>query len=102
MIHVAAFIEVLPGKREAFLAEFRKLVPLVRAEEGCIAYEPTLDIPTGLPPQEVNEHVVTIMEQWESVDHLKAHLAQPHMAAYQELTKDMKVSTKIRVLGSAL
>ncbi len=34
MIHVIATIELNPGTREAFLEEFRKLVPLVRAEAG--------------------------------------------------------------------
>ena len=34
MIHVIAAIEVKPGKREAFLAEFHKLMPSVRAEAG--------------------------------------------------------------------
>lgn len=101
-MYVIAAIEVKPGMRDAFLAEFRKLVPLVHAEDGCIAYEPTLDLPTGLPPQELNPNVVTIMEQWESVEHLKKHLAQPHMAAYKEATKDMTVGLKLKVLGSAL
>ena len=35
MIHVIATIEVAPGRREAVLAEFHKIVPLVRAESGC-------------------------------------------------------------------
>ena len=39
-----ATIELHEGKREAFLAEFRKLVPLVRAEKGCLEYGPTIDI----------------------------------------------------------
>jgi len=38
MIHVIATIELAEGKRQAFLAEFRKLVPLVKAEAGCLAY----------------------------------------------------------------
>ena len=36
MIVVIATIEVHAAKREAFLAEFHKLVPLVRAEAGCL------------------------------------------------------------------
>jgi len=40
MIFVIATIEVKPGKREAFLAEFNKNVPNVRAEKGCLEYAP--------------------------------------------------------------
>ena len=38
MIVVLASIELNPGKREEFLAEFRRIVPLVRAERGCQEY----------------------------------------------------------------
>ena len=38
MIHVVAKIEVVPGKRDAFLDEFHRLVPEVLAEEGCVEY----------------------------------------------------------------
>ena len=38
MIHVIAEIETTEGKREAFLEEFRKVVPLVLEEAGCIEY----------------------------------------------------------------
>ena len=51
LIHVIAIVELHAGRREAFLAEFRKVVPLVLAEEGCIEYGPTVDLPTGIPAQ---------------------------------------------------
>ena len=34
MIHVIATIELNAGKRESFLAEFKKVQPKVRAEDG--------------------------------------------------------------------
>ena len=51
MIHVVATIELAPGTREAFLAEFHRIVPLVKAETGCLDYGPTVDVPTGIPAQ---------------------------------------------------
>jgi quinol monooxygenase YgiN len=36
MIHVIATIGLQKGQREAFLQEFRRVVPLVRAEAGCL------------------------------------------------------------------
>ncbi len=44
MIYVVATIELVEGKREEFLAEQRNLLPLVRAEAGCIEYVPTVRI----------------------------------------------------------
>ena len=42
--------------------------------------------------------VVTIVEQWESVDALKAHFATPHMAAYKERTKTMVAGVQLQVV----
>ena len=44
MIHVIATIELRPGCRESFLEEFRRVVPDVRAEQGCLSYGPTIDM----------------------------------------------------------
>jgi quinol monooxygenase YgiN len=99
MIHVIATVEVAAGKREAFLAEFRKVMPLVHAEAGCRAYEPTVDVETGLPVMGPSRpDVVTIVEQWDSLDALRAHLAAPHMAAYRERVKELVKSVRLQVL----
>ncbi|MBI1830559.1 MAG: antibiotic biosynthesis monooxygenase, partial [Planctomycetes bacterium] len=47
MIHVIATITVKPGKRDAFLAEFHRIVPAVHAEAGCIEYGPSVDVASG-------------------------------------------------------
>ena len=38
-------------ERDAFLAEFQRIVPLVHAEAGCLEYGPTIDVPTGIGVQ---------------------------------------------------
>ena len=82
MIVVLASIELNGGKREEFLAEFRRLVPLVRAEKGCIEYFPSVDHATHLPVQgPLRDEVVVVVEKWESVAALEAHLIAPHMMA---------------------
>ncbi len=102
MIHVIAAIEVKPGQREAFLTEFRRVVPLVRAESGCLAYGPTVDVATGLPAQgPPRENVVTIVEQWTDLDALRAHLGAPHMAEYRERVKDLVLRVQLQVLQPA-
>ena len=99
MISVIAEIEVVEGKRDAFLDEFRKIVPLVRAEVGCIEYGPTLDAETDITVQIPHRpNVVTVVEKWETVETLKAHLSAPHMVEYRPRVKDMVCGTTLRIL----
>ncbi|MFO0906911.1 MAG: putative quinol monooxygenase [Isosphaeraceae bacterium] len=102
MIHVIATIEVKPGRRPDFLAEFHRLVPQVRAEDGCIEYGPTVDADTGIGAQVgPRGNVVVVVEKWASIDHLKAHLAAPHMNVYREAVKDMLVGLELVILDPA-
>jgi quinol monooxygenase YgiN len=102
MIFVVATIELAEGKRSDFLKRVRQLVPEVRAEKGCLEYGPAVDVPTGfkaqLPPR---ENVVVMMEKWEDLKSLEAHLAAPHMLKYREDVKGMVTGTKLQVLQPA-
>ena len=102
MIHVIATIKVAEGKREVFLEEFRKLVPLVHDEQGCVEYGPTVDFETNLPAQGgVRPNVVTVVEKWESIEALEAHLVAPHMVDYRGRVREMVVDTKLQILQPA-
>jgi quinol monooxygenase YgiN len=102
MIHVIATVELHEGKREAFLAEFRQLVPLVRTEDGCLEYGPAVDIEAGLAAQApARVHVVVVLEKWENLETLKKHLQAPHMIAYRSKVKDYVKGTKLQVLTPA-
>jgi len=102
MINVIATIALKPGLRDDFLRILKDNVPRVLAEDGCISYTPCLDVDSGLPLQGgANPNVVTIIEAWESLDHLNAHLRAPHMKEYSDRTKDMKVGTTLRVVKPA-
>jgi quinol monooxygenase YgiN len=99
MIFVIATVEVKPGKREAFLAEFNKNVSNVRAEIGCLEYGATVDLRTDIKAQiPFRESVVTIVEKWESLPALQAHLAAPHMTTYRQRVKDCVVGTTLQIL----
>lgn len=102
MIYVIATIEVAAGERDLFLSEFRQLVPLVRAEAGCLAYGPAVDLETNLTaPPAVREHVVTVLEQWESLEALERHLIAPHMVQYRAKVKELVVGTSLRIMQPA-
>jgi quinol monooxygenase YgiN len=98
MIHVIASVQIKPGKVEEFLKIFKKNVPLVRAEKGCIQYSPAVDIDASLPPQIMDENVVTIIEAWESLEALRDHLEAPHMLAYREKVSGIVENVTIKVL----
>ncbi len=102
MIHVIATITVKPGTRDAFLAEFHRIVPLVRAEVGCIEYGPTVDVASGMAVQgPLRANVAVIIEKWESLDALKAHTNAPHMAEYRVRVKDYVESVQLQILAPA-
>jgi quinol monooxygenase YgiN len=101
MISVIASIRVKAGKRSEFLQLFKANVLKVRAEKGCIEYFPAVDVDSGLPPQVLDEHRVTIIEKWESLDALRAHLTAPHMLAYKEKVKDLVEDVALKVLQEA-
>jgi len=102
MIIVLARIELTPGSRAKFLEEFHRLMPDVHAEAGCIEYGPAIDAVTALPRQlKLGENVVMIVEKWESLAHLEAHLVAPHMTPYRERVKDLVRSTELMVLDPA-
>ncbi len=99
MIHVIATITLKPGTRGEFLSHFAWVTPLVRAEDGCLEYQATTDLPTGLavqPPERPD--VVVVVEKWQTVDHLKVHLTAPHMTEYRVRVKELVAGVVLHVL----
>ncbi|OWJ67711.1 putative quinol monooxygenase [Inquilinus limosus] len=99
MIHVIALLTAKPGQRAALLAEFRKLVPEVHAEQGCIEYGPAVDAEGS--PARFGDDTFVVIEKWESPEALKAHSVAPHMKAYGERTKDLIADRAVHVLTPA-
>ena len=95
MIHVVARMELNEGALDKMLAIMKDLVPVVRAEDGCITYNPCLD-------KDGNETFLTIVEAWESEEHLKAHLDSAHMAEYREAVKDLRKGSTLYLLNPVL
>jgi quinol monooxygenase YgiN len=96
MIHVLAVITAKPGLRAQVLEHFHANMPAVHAEAGCIEYGPVIDAPNS--PAKFGDDTFVVVEKWESADHLKAHAASPHMAAYGAKTKDLLASREIHIM----
>lgn len=99
MIHVIATISLNPGCREKFLEIFRANVPNVLHEDGCLSYEPCIDVECKIVAADPNK--ITVVESWESLEHLEAHLEAPHMKAYAEKVKDLRNATELKIVEPA-
>jgi quinol monooxygenase YgiN len=101
MIHVIASITVQASERDAFLEIFKANIPKVLEEEGCVEYSATVDFPTEVPIQEINENVVTVIEKWETFPHLQAHFTAPHMLEYKAKVEGMVEDVTLKILEVA-
>jgi len=100
-VSVIATIRVKPGKVDQFIAAFKANIPHVLAEDGCIEYFPAIDIATDIAVQNTDDHVITIIEKWRSLEDLNSHLKAPHMLIYREQVSDLVDDTSLKVLKPA-
>jgi len=99
MICVIATIETLPGRRDDFVALLKALVPQVVAEDGCLEYVPMTDVSTSIAAQvQLRNSVVTVVEKWESLEALEAHLLAPHMVEFRRESEGMRTGVSLQVL----
>ena len=102
MIHVIATLEFEPGKRDFVLAQFRKIIPLVLAEAGCLEYTPAVDAETSMGFQhKIGPDSLMVIERWQTLDALQAHDVAPHMQQYRAKVKQYVRGREIRVLTAA-
>lgn len=102
MLTIIAEIRIQSGgqHRQNVLDAFQKIIPTVLAEEGCHGYEPLIDHKSNASFQTQEPDTIVMLEKWESVAHLEAHLATPHMQAHHEAVQHDVVDVKIRILES--
>ena len=99
MIQVIAKIELVPEEKSHYLEYLSTLIPLVRAEDGCIEYTPMIHFPTTIGRQEpLGPNVVMIIEKWESTEDLERHLIAQHMLDYRNATREMIDGSSLQIL----
>jgi len=76
-------------------------MPNVLNERGCIEYYPAVDVESGIAIQSKDGLVVTILEKWESLDALRAHIKIPHMLEYREEVKHIVEDMNLKILKKA-
>ena len=72
---ILAEIELHPDDVDAAIALAVPIQIASQADAGCLAYAFARDV--------VRTTVLRISEHWESVEALRSHLAQPHVATFQ-------------------
>jgi quinol monooxygenase YgiN len=101
MVHVIVTMRIKEGRMREFLAACEELRPLVLREPGCQAYDYTRDTASPRDPQQsIEADRITLLERWESLDALKAHLDTPHMKASGTKMKDMRASVELHFTES--
>lgn len=75
---IVANIHAHSGQIGLVKAELEKLVPITRAETGCIQYD--------LHQDDDNPAHFMFLENWESRALWQTHMNAPHLAAYMEAT----------------
>ncbi len=79
ILTIVADIHADPAKVELVKTELEKLLPITRAEKGCMQYD--------LHQDNENPAHFLFYENWESRELWQAHSNAPHIAAYRKATE---------------
>ena len=85
--------------RAEYIAKTMSIVDTVRAEKGCCEYRLLGDAVTDWEkPQRFGDRTLWMLEKWESIDALKAHLQTPHMKAFGPSVRPLRSNGTFHVL----
>ena len=89
MYTIYVVFKTIDGKREAFIERVKGegIVDAIRAENGCLQYDYYYS--------EKDKNEILLIEAWESVEHQKVHITQPHMARLREIKPEYVLSTTL-------
>jgi len=76
MIVVQVEVIVEPGSASKVVDAVKAMETATRKEAGCLKYAFAVDI--------TDPGMVRVIERWESMDAIKAHMASPHMAEFNK------------------
>ena len=78
------------GDREAFVKELSEngVIDAIRNEDGCMAYDYYYS--------NEDERTLVLFERWESPQHQKVHMTQPHMKTAAEIKGKYIQSVKLK------
>lgn len=85
--------------RADYVAKTKSVLAAVRAEKGCREYRLLGDAESdwGMP-QRFGARTLWMLEKWESIEALKAHLEMPHMKVFAPTVRSMRDGSTFHVL----
>lgn len=78
-LSLVAIVKAKKGEEEFVKSEILKLIPITRAEKGCMNY--------NLFEDNKDETRFLLQENWETHADWQAHMDNTHMAAYSKATE---------------
>ncbi|MBE7024946.1 MAG: antibiotic biosynthesis monooxygenase [Ruminococcaceae bacterium] len=89
MYEIYVRFKSFPGKRESFVEALHRegIISEIRAEKGCIRYDYYFS--------EKDPNELLLIEQWESQEHQKVHIVQPHMERLREMKEEYIETTTL-------
>jgi quinol monooxygenase YgiN len=89
---ILAQINAEPGKEALVHSELEKLVPITRAEAGCLQYDLHVD--------NENPGFFVFYENWENRELWQTHMNAPHLAAYMAATEGAVASFTLHEMSN--
>lgn len=86
MIIVAGTVRIPENRFDELLETARNMIETTRKEAGCIVYAFARDL--------ADDGLLRIYEEWESRQHLDAHLKQPHMGPWRAKLAEIGASDR--------
>ena len=85
---------------------FKAIQITVLQEVGCHGYDvyvdSTADAVINSPMQSKVPYSLVMYEQWETMQHLEAHMQTEHMQGHFEAVKDLVLGVNIRILEKGI
>jgi quinol monooxygenase YgiN len=81
LLTVIAYMHAKPGKEDELRAALEALIKPTSEEDGYVNY----DLHQGVE----DPGAFFFYENWESADHLNAHLAKPHLQNFSSIAGDL-------------
>jgi len=99
MICVHALLEIAPGRIDEYLPIHQALIPQVLQEKGCVEYLLAVDASTSIDIQRpAGSEVVSVIEKWENVSALEAHLDAPHVVEFRQRVEGLLLNATAYIL----
>ena len=99
MIHVIAVLTAKIGHRAALLAALNSVVQEVRAEPGCLEYQPLVDLADSAT--KFGADTIVVVEKWQDQAALDAHSQAPALQSFLEQTKHVLANADIHLMHDA-